>query len=91
MSDVPDAAYTDGHARHTVVRIAFGDVEGGRVDSVHADRVRGWRHMRCVHSGVRAGARVQEGRDGGQPDVLVRAGGRHAAHVRQRRAVRGAR
>lgn len=58
------------------------------MDRVHTDRVRGGRYMRRVHSRVHTDPRVQEGRDGGQPDVLVRAGRRHAAHVRQRRAVR---
>lgn len=40
------------------------------MDSVHADCVRGRGHMRRVHSGIRAGGDVQEGRAGGQPNVF---------------------
>lgn len=58
---------------------------------VYVDRVRGRRDMRGVHCRVHTAPRVQEGRDGRQPDVLVRADRRHAAHVRKRGAVRGSR
>lgn len=86
MRDVPAAADRSvGGAR---ARSAVGRVEGGRVDGVHAHGVRGRGHMRDVHSRVHTDPRVQEGRDGGQPDVLVRADRRHVAHVRQRGAVR---
>jgi len=89
VSDVPGAAYGGDRAGVSAVRPAAGHVEGRRVDCVHADRVGGGRDMRRVHSVVHTGASMQEGCDGGQSNVHVRAGGRHAAHVRQRRAVRG--
>lgn len=88
VSNVPVADDDDGGGARDRVQSDMGHVEGGRVDSVHTDGVRGRRHMRFVHRFLHIDPGVQERRDGGQPDFLVRPDRRHAADVRQRRAVR---
>lgn len=60
------------------------------MDRVHADRGCGGRHMCRMHSHVHIDPRVQERRDGRQPNVLVRVDCRYVANVRQRGSVRRA-